>query len=79
MAKKFRFLLLDADSLEEILHAIGRVQPGLARHFTKQYRENIGRQGFADGVTQGDWRVGKDEAALFNPPAPPWDPTSAAR
>ncbi|MCC6739333.1 MAG: hypothetical protein IT452_09820 [Planctomycetia bacterium] len=37
-------------SLEEILAAIGRVQPDLARHFTRKYREDISRQGFADGL-----------------------------
>ncbi|MEK7468650.1 MAG: hypothetical protein AAB074_14665 [Planctomycetota bacterium] len=37
-------------SLEEVLASIGRVQK-LARHFTKQYREDISRQGFADGIT----------------------------
>lgn len=38
-------------SLEEIFASIGRVQPNLARHFTKEYREDITRQGFADGIT----------------------------
>ena len=38
-------------SLEEIFTSIGRVQPKLAMQFTKKYREDNSRQGFADGMT----------------------------
>lgn len=37
-------------SLEEILISIGRVQAKLLRHFTRKYREDVSRQGFAHGI-----------------------------